>query len=117
MRRSVRHFLIAAPYRACIRLRSCADHHTTGTRPEYAGKRQQAILSAILAVEPQETPRQNSAIPEGTKFFFHESRDRPVTLLLSGKESFQLFRDDLIQHCRFRIARLVRDVDSHEGVA
>src|SRR3989442_1436934 len=27
------------------------------------------------------------------------------------------FRPDLIQHCRFRIARPVPDIDSHEGIA
>ena len=68
-------------------------------------------------MKAQETPRENSAIQEGPKFFFHKSRDGPAALLLSGEESFQLFRDDLIQHCRFRIARPVGDVDSHKGVA
>jgi len=68
-------------------------------------------------VKPQETPRENSAIQKGTEFFFNKSGNRTVALLLSGEESFQLFRDDLIQHCRFRIARPVPDIDSHEGIA
>jgi hypothetical protein len=37
--------------------------------------------------------------------------------LVVWEESVQLFRDDLIQHCRFRIARPVRSIDSREGVA
>ena len=83
----------------------------------FTGKRQQPILSTVLAVKPQKTPRENTASQKGTEFFFNKPEDRTVALLLSGEESFQLFRDDLIQHCRFRITRPVCDADSHEGVA
>jgi hypothetical protein len=91
---------------------------TTRRAPDasFTGERQQPILSAVLAVKPQKTPRENSAIQKGAKFSFNKSGNRTFALLLSGEESFQLFRDDLIQHRRFRIARPVRDVDSHEGV-
>ena len=68
-------------------------------------------------MKPQETPRENAAIQKGTEFLFNKSEDRPVALLLSGKECFQLSGDDLIQDCRFRIPRAVCDTDSHEGIA
>ncbi len=92
---------------------------TTGRTPDsrFTRKGQQPVLTTVLTVKPQKTPRENAAIQEGSELFFNESGDRPVALLLSAEESFQLFRDDLIQHCRFRIARAVCDADSHEGVA
>ena len=92
---------------------------TTRRAPDasFTGERQQPILSAALAVKPQETPRENSAIQKRTEFFFNKSGNRTVALLLSDEERFKLFGDDLIQHCRFRTARPVPDVDSHEGVA
>ncbi len=76
-----------------------------------------AIISTALTVKPQKTPRENSAIEEGTELSFNELANRPIALLFNGKESFQLFRNDRIQHCRFRIPRTIRNADSHEGVA
>ena len=55
-------------------------------------------------MKPQETPRENSAIQEGTEFFLNKPGDRTVALLLSGDESFQFCSDDLVEQCRFRIA-------------
>ena len=81
------------------------------------GAAQQPILSTVLALKPQKAPRENAAIQKGTEFFFNKPGDRPVALLLSGEESLQLFGDGLIQDCRFRIARAIRDTDSHEGIA
>jgi len=43
--------------------------------------------------------------------FFHESRDRMVTLLLPAEKCFQLLGDDLIEHGRFRMARNVLEAD------
>ncbi len=70
-------------------------------------------MSTVLAVKPQKTPRANAAIQKGTEFFFNKPGDRTVALLLSGEYSLQLFGDGLIQDCRFRIARVIRDADSH----
>ena len=68
-------------------------------------------------MKPQKAPRENAAIQEGAEFFFNESGGRTVALLLSSEENFQLFGDDLIQNCRFRMAWEVCDGDSHEGIA
>jgi hypothetical protein len=90
----------------------------TGRTPDagLTGKRQQPIPPAVLTVKPQKTARENSAIQETTEFFFNESRDRTVALLLSDEERFQFSGDDLIEHGRFGIARAVSDARSHEGV-
>jgi hypothetical protein len=53
-------------------------------------------MSARLATKAEKAPRENSAIQKSTEFFFDESGNRPVALLLPGEESFQLFRYDLI---------------------
>ena len=57
----------------------------------------------------------DSACQVGPELPLDKSRNRPLTRLLPGKESFKLFGDDLIQHRRFRIARAVGLVSSHEG--
>ena len=58
-------------------------------------------------MKAQETSGQNSAIQKGTEFFFDKSRNGPVAFLLPAQKCFQLLGDDLIQHCRFRVARSV----------
>ena len=55
-------------------------------------------------MKPQKTSGQNSAVQKRTEFFFDKSRNGPVALLLPRQECFQLFGNDLIQHCRFRMA-------------
>ena len=62
-------------------------------------------------------PRENAAIQKGTEFFFNKSGDWTVAIPLSGEERFEFIRYDLIEHCRFRIARSICDADSHESVA
>ena len=56
-------------------------------------------------MKAKETPRENSTIQKGAKFFFNETRDRAVTLLLPGEESFELFGDDAVQHAFFGMTR------------
>ena len=58
-------------------------------------------------MKAQKTSGENSAVQEGTKFFFNESRNRPVALLLPGEERLELFGDDLVQNALFRMARSV----------
>jgi len=53
-------------------------------------------MSARLATKAEKAPHENSAIQKSTEFFFDESGNRTVALLLPGEESFQLFRYDLI---------------------
>ena len=113
------------PYRhdwkdAIDQMRRRVRHAPSGTRrtPDapFTGKRQQPIPSAVLAVKAQKTPRENAAIQKGTEFFFDESGDRTVALLLSCEERFQFFGDNLVEHSPFRLAGPVCDADSHEGI-
>jgi hypothetical protein len=68
-------------------------------------------------MDPQEAPRQNTTIERFTKLGFYKVRDMAVPFALPGKERFQVPGDDCIERIVFRIARPVRGVDSHEGVA
>jgi len=82
-------------------------HAPSATRrtpdPSFATETQQAIVPAGLTPKPQETSLQNSTSQKGTEFPLNESRDRAVTLLLPGQESFQLLGDYLIEDRRFRM--------------
>jgi hypothetical protein len=64
-----------------------------GHQARFTRERRQPILSAVLAVKPQETPRENSAIQKRTECFFDKSGNR-TPFLLSGEESFKLFGDE-----------------------
>ncbi len=68
-------------------------------------------------MKPQKAPRENAVIQEGAEFFFNKSGDRTVAISLSGEKRFQFIRNDLIEHCRFWIARPICDADSHKSVA
>jgi len=49
--------------------------------------------------------------------FFDKTGDIVIAFTLSGEKSFQMSGDDTIKWVFFRIARPVRDVDNHEGIA
>ena len=68
-------------------------------------------------MKPQKAPCENAAIQKGTELFFNKPGDRTVAIPLSGEERFQFIRNDLIEHCRFRIARSICEADSHKSVA
>jgi hypothetical protein len=106
-------------------VRSRVRHSSSTTRrapaTTFAGESQDAILATIVAVQAKKAMFGNATGQVVPEFPLYKMWDRAVPRLLSGKEGLQLFRDDLIQQRRFRMARPVRDVDSHvdshEGVA
>ena len=68
---------------------------TTRRAPDASltGERQQPILSAVLAVKPQETPRENSTIQQGAEFFFMENRIKePLVGLFADRTSAETMR-------------------------
>jgi len=87
------------------RIRHASSTTRRAPDPSFTGERQQSILSAILAVKPQETPRENSAIQKSPEFFFHESRNGTIALLLPGEKGLELFGNDAVQQTCCRIAR------------
>ena len=75
-------------------------------------------MPARIAVDTYKPAgRKNTAGQVVPELAFHKRRNRPLSFFLTGEERLQLLGDDLIQNRRFRIARPVRDVDSHESVA
>ena len=68
-------------------------------------------------MQAKEAMFRNSACQVVPELALNKLRNPPGALPLPAQKCFQLLGDDLIQHRRFRIARPVRRVDSHEGVA
>src|SRR5262245_8079865 len=77
-----------------VAMRRCIGHSSPSARrtPQepLTGKRQEAVVSAVLASMTQKTPRQDAAIQAGAEFPFDKIRNSPVTLLLSVQERFEL---------------------------
>ncbi len=61
-------------------------------------------MAAGLTPQTDETPGENPTIEERAEFVFNKSRNRMIAFLPPAQESFQLFGDDLIESCLFRIA-------------
>src|SRR5580698_3050945 len=77
---------------------------TTRTEPAFfAGKRDEVLVLAGLAFEPQEPVGENSAFEIFPKLFFHEIRQWMTGFPLNlGQKSFQIFGDDLIKETFIR---------------
>ena len=73
--------------------------------PPFTGKSNKPVVPAELATKAEKASGQNSAVKKGTELFLDEFRDWALTLLLSGEESFKLFRNDAVQHAFFRMTR------------
>jgi len=68
-------------------------------------------------VDTKKSPRQDATIEELAKLTFHKPRNVPVAFTLTAKERFQVPGDDSIHRIVFWIARPVRGIGSHEGIA
>ena len=115
VRRCLRHYLMAAPYRACIRSAHAASTATTADTSLFARVRQKAVQSAVIAVETNKTPHEYATVDKRTKFALDERRHMLVPLALSGEERFQMSGDNFIERALFGIAGPVSGVDSHAG--
>jgi hypothetical protein len=61
-----------------------------------ARKRNDAILTAYVAVNPHKTANQNSAIQECSQFTFHKPGHYPPSLLLLGQKSLDILSHHLL---------------------
>jgi len=65
----------------------------------------------------KKTSAKNSTLYECAEFALDELWHIPVALALSGEKRFQMSGDDSIERVVFQIARPVRGIGSHEGIA
>ena len=64
MRRGIGYFLMVAPYRACIRIRSCASHHRTDTKRVVYRKKQSVGRARRIGNEAGENLAREFRSPE-----------------------------------------------------
>jgi len=82
-----------------------------------AGERHDAVQPAAAASDPEEASREDTTIEKRSKLLLDEARHMPLTILLGGQKGFQLTRHDLIEERLFGVARPVRRIGNHEGIA
>jgi hypothetical protein len=67
-------------------------------------KRKQALVTAGIAPDSQETSRQDSTVEEAAELLFDESWNRTIAGLLRRKKCLQLFGNNPVQDARFGFA-------------
>lgn len=72
-----------------------------------AGKRDQAVLATVVAVESEEAVRQDAATQERAKLLLDEPGCRLLPRGRAREESFQLLSDHLVEERLLRLVALV----------
>jgi hypothetical protein len=75
-----------------------------GRSTTFTGIRHDPVQAANVAVRPQKTPSQDSAIKKGAQLPFHKPWHQPPALLLPGQESLKMFDDDPIEDALLHMA-------------